>query len=587
MASSSFVSNSYSAMEGQSTARPPLFNGSNYSYWKTRMSVWIQGSDYDMWEVICNGPHIPIKRDENGDATTTPKEPKEFNETDKKNLQLNAKAISVLYCALDPSEFNRISACKSAKEIWDKLKVAHEGTSEVRETKMNMLLHDYELFKMDPSEDIKSMFTRFTTITNDLALFDKDLGNEEKVRKVLRSLPKAWRNIRTTIEEANILSTMTIETLQGKLLTHEIAMKGYESEDEKVSKKKSIALKSSHHEESESEDDDEDIAMLTRKFNKFLKKKNFKKQGGFSRNPRGEHHKNSFHSKRNDVICFGCSKPGHYKQDCPMSKEKSFNAKEKKKGKKAMVATWSDSDDESNKDSSDNEVANLCLMAQEDDDLQEVSSSSHCDLNNYEPSYDELEKAFDDLFSESKKLGTKNSTLKKLLASMTQEKENIEKALIALKDEHEILKNDFKTQKETFENEKNALSSKVDDLTKIRGKGVESTKRMYGILNEMRYPNNKTGLGFFDHYAPNKSLAPKVKKEECSTSYHNSYKPRETKYASRRSSLICHYCCKRGHHISRCFAKKNPSKWKWVVKGSNKSTNTYGPKKAWVPKSNT
>ena len=80
------------------------------------MSVWIQGSDYELWEVICNGPHIPIKpfTDDKGVVTTIPKEPNEFHETDKKNMQLNAKAISVLYCALDPSEFNRISACKSA-----------------------------------------------------------------------------------------------------------------------------------------------------------------------------------------------------------------------------------------------------------------------------------------------------------------------------------------------------------------------------------------------------------------------------------------------------------------------------------------
>ena len=86
-------------------------------------------------------------------------------------MQLNAKAISVLYCALDPSELNRISACKSSKDIWMKLQVAYEETNEVRETKMNMFLHEYELFKMDPNEDIKDMFTIFTIITNNLALF--------------------------------------------------------------------------------------------------------------------------------------------------------------------------------------------------------------------------------------------------------------------------------------------------------------------------------------------------------------------------------------------------------------------------------
>ena len=207
----------------------------------------------------------------------------------------------------------------------EQLQVAHEGTNEVRETKMNMLLHEYELFKMDPSEDIKEMFTRFTIIANDLALFDKNLGDEEKVRKVLRSLPKAWRNIRTTIEEANILSNMSIETLQGKLRTHEIAMEGYESDKER--RKRSMAFKCSHHEENESEEENGDIAKLTKKFNKFLKKKNFKKQEEFSRNPQGEHSKNHSSFKRNQVVCFGCRRPGHTLKNCPSNDARNFIAK--------------------------------------------------------------------------------------------------------------------------------------------------------------------------------------------------------------------------------------------------------------------
>ena len=109
-------------MDGQSIVRRPFFDGSSFSYWKTRMSVWIQGLDYELWEIVCNGPLIPVKtiRDENGVEMTIQKKPSEFNDVDKKRMQLNAKAISVLYCALDPNEFNRISAYKSAKEIWDK-----------------------------------------------------------------------------------------------------------------------------------------------------------------------------------------------------------------------------------------------------------------------------------------------------------------------------------------------------------------------------------------------------------------------------------------------------------------------------------
>ena len=35
-------------------------------------------------------------------------------------MQSNAKTMNILYCALDPNEFNRISTCESTKEIWDR-----------------------------------------------------------------------------------------------------------------------------------------------------------------------------------------------------------------------------------------------------------------------------------------------------------------------------------------------------------------------------------------------------------------------------------------------------------------------------------
>ena len=60
----------------------------------------------------------------------------------------------------------------------------------MRETKINMLVHQYELFKMQPDETIREMFTRFTDITNNHKALGKTYTNEEMVRKILRCLPK-------------------------------------------------------------------------------------------------------------------------------------------------------------------------------------------------------------------------------------------------------------------------------------------------------------------------------------------------------------------------------------------------------------
>ena len=102
---------STSLVEGQSTNRPPLFNGTCYNYWKARMRIYIQAVDYELWRVISNGPKFP--RDKEGML----KDEKEWDSADLKLMSLNSKAMNVLYFALDSNEFNRVSGCDTANKF--------------------------------------------------------------------------------------------------------------------------------------------------------------------------------------------------------------------------------------------------------------------------------------------------------------------------------------------------------------------------------------------------------------------------------------------------------------------------------------
>ena len=72
--------------------------------------------------------------------------------------------------------------------------------------------------------------------------------------------------------------------------------------------------------------------------------------------------------KKRDLVCFKSKKPGHIKYDCPFYKSEA-----KKRKKKAMMATWSESEDESSEKENEKEVANMCFMAI--NDLDEVNSN--------------------------------------------------------------------------------------------------------------------------------------------------------------------------------------------------------------------
>ena len=54
------------------TNRPPFFMGTDYSYWKTKMTWFLKSINLDLWDVIEDGPHIPSKL-ENGVMVLKPK----------------------------------------------------------------------------------------------------------------------------------------------------------------------------------------------------------------------------------------------------------------------------------------------------------------------------------------------------------------------------------------------------------------------------------------------------------------------------------------------------------------------------------
>ncbi|KAL6329838.1 hypothetical protein AAG906_037551 [Vitis piasezkii] len=208
------------------------------------MTWFIQSTNLDLWDVIEDGPHIPSKL-ENG--VMVPKLKHEWDELDRKKVQLNAKAVFILHCAIDRNEFNRIWHCKSAKEIWKLLEVTYEGNNQVKESKINILMHDYELFSIKDFESIVEMFSSL----------GKTYTEVEKVMKILKSLPKKWETKVTAIQEAKDLTKLSLEELIGSLMTYEIELYNHQRVEEN---EKSIAFMAitndDEEEESESESDE-------------------------------------------------------------------------------------------------------------------------------------------------------------------------------------------------------------------------------------------------------------------------------------------------------------------------------------------
>ena len=93
--------------------------------------------------------------------------------------------MNILQCAIHPIEFLRISTYRSAKKMWDKLELIYEGTSEFKETKVNLLITEYEMFRRKTNESISNIFAQLTQLINHLKALGKMYTDTELVRKVL------------------------------------------------------------------------------------------------------------------------------------------------------------------------------------------------------------------------------------------------------------------------------------------------------------------------------------------------------------------------------------------------------------------
>jgi hypothetical protein len=122
----------------------PQFNGHKYAFWSIMMKTYIQAQGFEIWQSIVDGYTTPIVLPTNDKAV--------------KLDQNNSKAKNELLNGLSETIFTKVSHCKSAKEIWDKIQNIYEGDSKVKAAKFQTYRSQFEQLKMKEYENIAGYF---------------------------------------------------------------------------------------------------------------------------------------------------------------------------------------------------------------------------------------------------------------------------------------------------------------------------------------------------------------------------------------------------------------------------------------------
>jgi hypothetical protein len=104
--------------------KPPMFDGEDYNMWSDKMRHHLTSLHTSIWDVVEIGVQVPSPGDEDYDSDEV-----------AQIRHFNSQATTILLASLSREEYNKVQGLKSAKEIWDVLKTAHEGDEVTKITK--------------------------------------------------------------------------------------------------------------------------------------------------------------------------------------------------------------------------------------------------------------------------------------------------------------------------------------------------------------------------------------------------------------------------------------------------------------------
>src|SRR3954468_13123696 len=204
LTSTSGSTEQYNGNGNNGYTRPLVFDGENFEYWKDKLESYFLGLDGDLWDLLMDGYEHPVK------ATGVRLTRQEMDDDQKKLFKNHHKCRTVLLNAISHAEYEKISNREIAYDIYDSLKMTHEGNSQVKETKALALIQKYEAFKIEEDEFVETIFSRFQILVARLKVLDKGCSTSDHVKEIIRSLAVKWRPMVTALKLSKDLNNISL-----------------------------------------------------------------------------------------------------------------------------------------------------------------------------------------------------------------------------------------------------------------------------------------------------------------------------------------------------------------------------------------
>jgi hypothetical protein len=256
-----------------------------------------------IWEIVENGMHF--------DSTDNPVF---INE----QIHKNAQATTVLLASLCRDEYIKERGLDNAKQIWDTLKISHEGNDATMITKMELVEGELGRFAMIRGAEPTQTYNRLKTLIDKIRSYGSTRWmDHDVVRLMLRSFTVIDPHLVNLIRENPRYTKMTPEEILRKFVSGRMMVKEARYVDDTLNgplpvyEPQTVALKATSSRETLPSKvaqveaaglNEDEMALIIKHFKTALK--------GRKEYP----NKNKIRGKRS---FFKCGKTGHFIAQCP------------------------------------------------------------------------------------------------------------------------------------------------------------------------------------------------------------------------------------------------------------------------------
>ncbi len=185
--------------------KAPYSDGTCYNQWKHCMKRYLYSISLEVWQVVCDVVEF-LDEDEQPTSDQLQK------------IYRNAQVISILTSSIDKEEFNRVDGLDVAKDVWNTLRMTHEGSRHVRKVKMEMLEGQLNRFIMYDDETPHEMFNRLKKLVNKA----RSLGSKKWIERLMRAYTLINYNVVALIRQDQTYKKMSSNDTLGRIINHEM-----------------------------------------------------------------------------------------------------------------------------------------------------------------------------------------------------------------------------------------------------------------------------------------------------------------------------------------------------------------------------